>query len=59
MVTNVVIGPTSNGSVRSSAKSPHNRSSRLPKSEGSMDRKRLALNDRPKMSSASVSAYPP
>jgi hypothetical protein len=35
--THVVIGHTSNGSLRSPAKSPHNRSSRLPKSGGGMD----------------------
>jgi hypothetical protein len=60
MVTHVVvIGHAPNGSIRSPAKSPHNRSSRLPKSGGGMDRKRLALNDRPERSSASVSASPP
>jgi hypothetical protein len=59
MVTNVVIGHIPNGSLRSSAKSPHNRLSKLPKSAGGMDRKVITLNDRPERSSASVSTSPP
>jgi hypothetical protein len=55
----MVIGHILNGSLRSPAKSPHNWSSRLSNSGGSMDRNRLVLNHRPERSSASVSASPP
>jgi hypothetical protein len=56
VVTHVVIGHTLNGYLRFPVKSPHNRSSRLQKSGGGMDRNRLALNDRSKWSSTSESA---